>query len=75
MPTRMLTVPRASPVRLAIPWWNTSHGPRPRPDAAITAMPTPKIDEARHEAREAAKDGPADEALTHRAIVAARVAS
>ncbi len=29
------------PVRFAIPWWNASHGPRPRPDAAMTAIPTP----------------------------------
>jgi hypothetical protein len=32
-------------------------------------------DEACHETREPAKNGPADEALAHRAIVAARVAS
>jgi hypothetical protein len=37
--------------------------------------PDAEDDEARHEARETAKDGPADEALAHRAIVAARVAS
>jgi hypothetical protein len=37
--------------------------------------PDAEDDEARQEAREAAKDGPTDEALTHRAIVAARVAS
>ena len=42
MPSRIETVPSGIPVWREIPWCSTSHGPRPRPAAAWTAIPSPK---------------------------------
>ena len=41
MPSTMLTVPSWTPSCLAMPWWKTSHGPRPMSASAMNAMPMP----------------------------------
>ena len=41
MPSRMLAEPIGMPSRSPTPWLRTSHGPRPSPDWAISAMPSP----------------------------------
>ena len=56
MPTRMLTVPSWSPVSWAMPWWKTSHGPRPMPASAMPRDPHAEQDEAHEEAGEAWED-------------------
>ena len=42
MPSAMLIVPSGTPRWLPSPWWNASHGPSPRPERAMHAMPIPK---------------------------------